>query len=60
MIVTFFAHKARCKYFFGIIDFLEILIEFFDIPNLFNFNSIFAISTISTFFFFHSLSLAAF
>ena len=45
----FFAHKTRCKYFFGIIDFLKKLIDFFDIPNFSNFNSIFAISTISSF-----------
>ena len=39
---------TRCKYFFGIFDFLKKLIDIFDTPSLFNFNSIFAFSTISS------------
>ena len=43
----FFACKTRRKCSFGIIDFSEKLIDFFDTLNLFNFNSIFAVSSIS-------------
>ena len=46
----FFVCKARCKCFLGITDFLKKLIDFFGTLNLFNFNSIFAISTVSSFF----------
>ena len=48
--LCFFTCKTRCKCFFGIIDFSKNLIDFFDIPNLFSFNSNFAVSTISSFF----------
>ena len=44
------ACKTRCKCFFGIIDFFKKLIDCFDAPNLCNFNSIFSVSTISSFF----------
>ena len=46
----FFVCKARCKYFFGMIDFNKKIINFFDTLNLSNFNSIPAISTVSSFF----------
>ena len=50
ILVIFFACKTKCKYFFGIISFLNLSIDFFYIPGLSNFNSIFAISTISSYF----------
>ena len=46
----FFACKTRCKYFFGMISFLSLSIDIFDIPDLSNVNSTFANSTISSYF----------
>ena len=48
--LLFFACKTRCKCFFETIDFSKKLIDFYDIPSLFNFNSIFAISPTSSYF----------
>ena len=44
------AYRTKCEYFFGIISFFKFSIDSFDIPNLSNFNSIFATSTISSYF----------
>ena len=40
--------ETRCKYFFGMIDFLKKLISSFDIPDLISSSSILAIAAISS------------